>query len=114
MAKTLTELFNNLTAVAPAAGSSGALTMSAGPSVTRDVGGVQFAPAAPAPSEQQYNFLMGEELLNGGIKAVSSPVMGISSLVQPSITAAPEMKLGSKNYTVANPFGNTSSIRIIG
>lgn len=120
MVQTITQLFNDL-AVAPQAGPAAPATFNgtikANPAVQTFNSPLQMAsPASTNPSGYQ-NFLMGEQIggsINPGIGTIlpGGFISGPSSISQ-VFNPMPETKLNAGSTSLASPFRNTASTRVI-
>lgn len=129
MPQNITELFNN-TAVAPQpknlapASFNGVIQSAAAPQSTINIG-----PSVPKPTYQNF-LLPGETPIVSPIGGVSggnvsgglspgnvlvAPIGGLGDIINSANTIAPqpETKLNGGGVTLANPFRNTSSTRVI-
>lgn len=126
MPQTLTELFSNLTAapqtpnIAPATYNG---VIKSSPTVQTFNSPLQIAaPASVNPTGTYENFLMGEQpggLINPNPVILRSGMIvgdGSSSLGEAFVgkTPKPEIKIAGGDLSLASPFRNTGSTRIIG
>lgn len=124
MVKTLTELFNNLSvadqpAVTPAGTYNGTIKSSPVQNISGPLN--MAASASTTPSGTYQNFLMDEGLAsfnatlgNPRVGFITNPTTLSQAFLGTPSTPQPEIKLSAGNASLASPFRNTGSTRVIG